>query len=81
MLSDEESGISKLTLTTLQHIWRKAEELINTENAVTQAPGNDKSAKMVMSYSSPIPHMITRASTSVTLAALTGPHLKYAHTL
>ena len=59
-VSAEESGITKLTLTTLQHMWQKAEELINSDNAVTPAPGSDKTAKMVLSYSSRIPHMVMK---------------------
>ena len=59
-ISPEESGITKLTLTTLQHMWHKAEELLNSDNAITSAPGKDKLAKMVMSYSSPIPHMVVK---------------------
>ena len=59
-VSAEESGITKLTLTTLQHMWQKAEDLMNSDNAITPAPGNDKMAKMVLSYSSPIPHMVVK---------------------
>ena len=51
-ISAEESGITKLTLTTLQHMWQKAEELMNSDNVITPAPGSDKMAKMVISYSS-----------------------------
>ena len=59
-VSAKESGITKLTLTTLQHMWHKAEELLNSDNAITSAPGKDKLAKMVISYSSPIPHMVMK---------------------
>ena len=59
-VSAEESGITKLTLTTLQHMWQKAEELMTLDNAITPAPGKDKTAKMVMSYSSSVPHMVTK---------------------
>ena len=41
-------------------MWHKAEELLNSDNAITSAPGKDKLAKMVMSYSSPIPHMVVK---------------------
>ena len=59
-VSAEESGITKLTLTTLQHMWQKAEELMNSDNAITPAPGKDRTAKMVVSYSSSVPHMVTK---------------------
>ena len=59
-ISAEESGITKLTLTTLQRMWEKAEELMNSDNAITPAPGKDKMAKMVISYSSSVPHMVTK---------------------
>ena len=58
-VSVEESGVTKLTITTLQHMWQKAEELLNSDNAITPAPGKDKLAKMVISYSSSVPHMVT----------------------
>ena len=31
-----------------------------TENGITPAPGKDKTAKMVISYSSPVPHMVSK---------------------
>ena len=59
-VSPQSSGITKLTITTLQHIWEKAEELMNNDNAITPAPGDDKSARMVLSYSSPVPHLVSK---------------------
>ena len=58
----EESEINKISLVTLQHMWKKAEDLLNTENAITPVPGTDTSAKMVLSYSSTNPHMVTKMS-------------------
>ena len=49
-----DSEITKISLSTLEQIWSKAENLINGENAIAPAPGNDSSTKMVMSYSSQI---------------------------
>ena len=43
-------------------MWDKAEDLLNTDRAITPAPGTATSAKMVLSYSSSIPHMVTKAS-------------------
>ena len=61
-VSAEDSGVTKLTLTTLQQMWEKAEELLSTHNAITPAPGSDSRAKMVMSYSSSMPHLVQRSS-------------------
>ena len=58
----EESGITKMSLVTLQHMWDKAEDLLNTDRAITPEPGTATSAKMVLSYSSSVPHMVTKAS-------------------
>ncbi len=60
VVNPENSGITKLTLSTLQCIWEKAEELINNDNAITTAPGSDTSARMVLSYSSPVPHLVSK---------------------
>ena len=57
-VSVERCGISKLSLTTVQFMWEKAEQLISTENAITRAPGDDHKSKMVLSYSTPIPHLV-----------------------
>ena len=57
-----DSGITKISLSTLEQIWSKAENLINGENAIAPAPGNDSSTKMVMSYSSQIPHLVRKAT-------------------
>ena len=61
-VSAEDSGVTKLTLTTLQQMWEKAEELLSTHNAITPAPGSDSRAKMVMSYSSSMPHLVQKSS-------------------
>ena len=49
-VSPESSGITKLTITTLQCMWEKAEVLMNSDNMITPAPGDDASAKMILSY-------------------------------
>ena len=33
---------------------------MNSDNAITPAPGKDRTAKMVVSYSSSVPHMVTK---------------------
>ena len=40
----------------------ETEELLSTQNAITPAPGSDSRAKMVMSYSSSMPHLVQRSS-------------------
>ena len=57
-VSVERCGISKMTLTTVQFMWEKAEELISTKNAITCAPGDNRKSKMVLSYSTSIPHLV-----------------------
>ena len=44
-----DSGITKISPTTLQNMWDKAEELMNDSSAITPAPGKDKTARMVLS--------------------------------
>ena len=48
-VSAVDSRIAKLSLVTLQHMWNKAEELLNDRSAISPAPGNDKTARMVLS--------------------------------
>ena len=43
----------------LEGIWGKAKDLINTENAIVPAPGQDPTARMVLSYSGQMPHLVT----------------------
>lgn len=59
-VSPESSGITKLTITTLQCMWEKAEVLMNSDNMITRATGDDASAKMVLSYLSPVPHLVSK---------------------
>ena len=40
-------------------IWQNAEKLLNSENAITNAPGSDTKARMVLSHSSAVPHFVT----------------------
>lgn len=60
----EDSGITKLTLPTLEHMWDKAEKLLSSKNAITLAPGDDPTARMVLSSSLPLPHLVKRGSGS-----------------
>ena len=39
-------------------MWTKAKELLSHKNAITPAPGNNKKAHMVLSYSQVAPHLI-----------------------
>ena len=53
-----ECGITTIPLITLEGIWNKANSLLSAENAITVAPGNDQKARMVLSSSSPMPHLV-----------------------
>ena len=39
-VSASSSGIDKISLSTLEHMWTKAEDLINGDNLITTAPGS-----------------------------------------
>ena len=56
-----EDAVQKVNvpLKCLEGIWNKASQLIDTENAIVPAPGQDPEAKMVLSYSGKVPHMVT----------------------
>ena len=56
-ISPEDSGITTLPIVTLQGMWKKANDLLSTDNAITKAPGTDPKARMVLSYSS-LPHLV-----------------------
>lgn len=45
-------------LACLQGVWEKAKRLISTINAITLAPGQEPEARMVLSYSGNVPHMV-----------------------
>ena len=61
-ISIEHCGITKLSLATLQGMWRKAESLLCTANAITPAPGSSVKARMVLSSSSEFPHLVQERS-------------------
>ena len=44
----------------LEGIWHKATQLINTEEAITLAPEHAPEARMVLSYTGKVPHLVTR---------------------
>ena len=43
----------------LQGIWAKARTLLSTDGAIASAPGQSPEARMVLSYSRKVPHMVT----------------------
>ena len=47
-----------LPLTCIEGIWRKAGELIQKQNAIVAAPGQSLEARMVLSYTGKVPHMV-----------------------
>ena len=61
-ISADDSGITTIPLVTLNAIWAKAIELLSTSNAITPAPGSQKKACMVLSYSQVAPHLIQAKS-------------------
>ena len=61
-ISAEAGVLTKLSLATVQGIWEKAEELLSTTNAITVAPGSSLKARMVLSYSSVVPHLVREVS-------------------
>ena len=50
---------TNLPITCVEGIWNKAKELLQKENAIVPAPGQSSEARMVLSYSSKVPHMVT----------------------
>ena len=50
--------IVNVPLTCLQGIWEKVKRLICTTNAITPAPGQEPEARMVLSCSGNVPHMV-----------------------
>lgn len=61
-ISADNSRITTIPLVTLDAMWTKAIELLSTSNAITLAPGNQKKACMVLSYSQVTPHLIQTKS-------------------
>ena len=54
----EDSNIISIPLVTLHGMWSKANSLLQLGNAITDAPGADATAKMVLSYRSVVPHLV-----------------------
>lgn len=48
-----------IPLKCLEGVWAKASQLISTDNAIVPAQGQDPEARMVLSYSGRVPHMVT----------------------
>ena len=56
----ESSGITTIAQSTLQNMWKKAENLVNSKGHVLTAPWlSDNKARLVKSNSSPHPHIVT----------------------
>lgn len=49
----------KVTLATVQGIWKKAEDLLSEPGSISSAPGYDSKCKMVLSRSGKRPHLVT----------------------
>ena len=54
----QDSGISTIPLITLQGIWSKAQSLLQGENMITNAPGSEPRARVVISFRSDTPHIV-----------------------
>lgn len=50
-------GLS-IPLTCIQGVWKKAAELLHKPNSMVTAPGQCAEARMVLSYSGKVPHMV-----------------------
>ncbi len=61
-VSAEESGIDVIPLVTLNATWTKADQLLSADSNITTAPGKDKKVRMVLSYSSVVPHLVQSKS-------------------
>ena len=62
MLSVDANTVAKSTnlpFTCVEGIWTKATELLQKDNAIVPAPGQSSEARMVLSYSNKVPHMVT----------------------
>ena len=58
----EDSGITTIPHVTLDALWVKAEQILQSLNAITPAPGENKKARMVLSYSQATPHHVQTKS-------------------
>ena len=58
----EDSGITTIPHVTLDALWVKAEQILQSVNAITPAPGENKKARMVLSYSQATPHHVQTKS-------------------
>ena len=56
--AESAAEIVNVPLTCLQGVWEKAKKLVSTPNAITPAPGQEPEARMVLSYSGNVPHMV-----------------------
>jgi len=57
-ISAEDSNISILPRATLEGMWNKAEDYLQSNVDVVAAPGGDPKAKMVTSRSGSFPHLV-----------------------
>ena len=55
MSVEDASEQVNIPLNCLEGVWAKANELVNTSNAIVPAPGQDPEARMVLSYSGKLP--------------------------
>ena len=77
-IGPQESGITTLPTVTLLSMWTKANNLLSIKNSITSAPGNDLKAKMILSYSCELPHVVRSDSGGKYMCdALSGIPLKY----
>jgi hypothetical protein len=78
-ISPEDSGISTIPLITLQGMWSKANLLLSKKNAITDAPGEDRKARMVASLTSEVPHFIRRKTSGAFVCDNNCPRWKSAN--
>ena len=59
----EDSGITTIPHVTLDALWVKAEQILQSGNAITPAPGENKKARMLLSQSQATPqHVQTKSN-------------------
>ena len=59
-VSIEDNGITSVSKATLENVWKKAGELMKSGDSILSVPwSSDKKCRLVKSYSSGQPHMVT----------------------
>ena len=57
--ADHHISLGRSVSSTLSVEWKKASELLKTDNAIVPSPGSSEGAKLVLSYRGNKPHLVT----------------------